>query len=171
MSSETKSRKYDNITAIDLLHQVSSMYSGTKKPHDYGTGETYTSTEMHLVKCISDHPGITVTELAYDYAKTKGAISQILKKLIEKDIILQKRPADAGDKRILLYLTERGEALNRAHLTYDETHAGETMNLVRSRHTDEEIDTAFEVIKTWLDCRRYIHEQRRIKKESKNEEV
>ena len=84
MSSDTKSRKYDNITAIDLLHQVSSMYSGTKKPHDYGTGETYTSTEMHLVKCISDHPGITVTELAYDYAKTKGAISQILKKLIEK---------------------------------------------------------------------------------------
>ena len=88
----------------------------------------------------------------------------------EKDIILQKRPADAGDKRILLYLTERGEALNRAHLTYDEAHAGETMNLVRSRHTDEEIDTAFEVIKTWLDCRRYIHEQRRIKKESKSEE-
>jgi len=170
MSANEQNRKYDNIAAIDLLHQVSSMYSGTKKPHDYGTGETYTSTEMHLVKCISDQPGITVTELAYDYAKTKGAISQILKKLVEKGIILQKRSADAGDKRILLYLTERGEALNRAHLDYDEKHAGETMNLVRSKHTDEEIDTAFDVIKTWLDCRRYIHEQRRMKKADENKQ-
>ena len=167
MSTDKRRRKYDNVAAIDLLHQVSSMYSGTKKPHDYGTGETYTSTEMHLVKCIGDHPGITVTELAYDYAKTKGAISQILKKLVEKNIIWQKRSADIGDKRLLLYLTERGEALNRAHLAYDEAHAGETMNLVRTRHTDDEIDTAFEVIQTWLDCRRFVHEKRRMKKAEK----
>ena len=75
--------------------------------------------------------------------------------------------ADIGDKRLLLYLTERGEALNRAHLAYDEEHAGETMNLVRTRHTDAEIDTAFEVIQTWLDCRRFVHEKRRMKKAEK----
>ena len=162
-------RKYDNVAAIDLLHQVSSMYSGTKKPHDYGTGETYTSVETHIVKCIADHPGITVTELAYDYAKTKGAISQILKKLIEKGLIVQK-PSEAGDKRIFLYLSPEGERLNEAHIRYDESHAGETLDLVRQEFTDREFDIAFDVIQCWLKCRRVVHERRRLARESQQKQ-
>ena len=158
-------RKYDNVAAIDLLHQVSSMYSGTKKPHDYGTGETYTSVETHIVKCIADHPGVTVTQLAYDYAKTKGAISQILKKLIEKGLIQQKPSEEPGDKRIFLYLTPAGEVLNEAHIRYDKAHAGETLDMVRQEFTDEQVDTAFDVIQCWLKCRRIVHEQRRLDRE------
>ena len=112
--SQTRGRKYDNVAAIDLLHQVSSMYTGTKKPHDYGTGDTYTSVETHIVKCIADHPGITLTQLAYDYAKTKGAISQILKKLVEKDLILQKPSDEPGDKRVFLYLSPPGRSAERS---------------------------------------------------------
>jgi len=165
------SRKYDNVAAIDLLHQVSSMYTGTKKPHDYGTGDTYTSAETHIVKCIADHPGITVTELAYDYAKTKGAISQILKKLIEKGLIQQKPSREPGDKRIFLFLTPEGEQLNEAHVRYDESHAGETLELVRKEFSDEQFDTAFDVIQCWLKCRRIVHEKRRLaqKKQAKDE--
>lgn len=160
-------KKYDNVAAIDVLHQVSSMYSGTKKPHDYGTGDTFTSVETHIVKCIADHPGITVTELAYDYAKTKGAISQIIKKLVEKKLIIQQPSKEAGDKRIFLYLSPEGETLNRAHIAYDAAHAGETMNLVREQVTDEEFDTAFRVLAVWLDCRRTVHERRRLAAENK----
>ncbi len=157
--------KYDNVAAIDILHQVSAMYSGTKKPHDYGTGDSFTSTETHLVKCVGDHPGITVTQIAYDYAKTKGAISQILKKLIGKDLIRQVPSEEPGDKRIFLYLTPRGEQLNANHISYDEVHAGETMDLVRKMHTSQEIDIAFDVLQSWLTCRRIVHEQRRIARE------
>lgn len=138
------------------------MYSGTKKPHDYGTGEIYTSTETHLVKCIADHPGITVTEIAYNYAKTKGAVSQILKKLIQKNLIIQKPSAESGDKRIFLYLTPLGEELNGKHIAYDETHGGETMDLVRQEYSSEEIDIAFDVLRCWLSCRRLVHERRRL---------
>ena len=169
--SQTRGRKYDNVAAIDLLHQVSSMYTGTKKPHDYGTGDTYTSVETHIVKCIADHPGITLTQLAYDYAKTKGAISQILKKLVEKELILQKPSDEPGDKRVFLYLSPQGEALNEAHISYDEVHAGETLDLVRKEFTDEEIDTAFDVIQCWLKCRRLVHEQRRVAREAKAKEA
>lgn len=168
--SQNSGRKYDNVAAIDLLHQVSSMYSGTKKPHDYGTGETFTSVETHIVKCIADHPGITVTELAYDYAKTKGAISQILKKLIEKGIILQKPSPEQGDKRIFLFLTPAGEKLNEAHVRYDEFHAGETLDRVRLEFTDEQFDTAFDVIQCWLKCRRIVHEERRLAREGRQKE-
>ena len=168
--AEGSGRKYDNVAAIDLLHQVSSMYSGTKKPHDYGTGDPYTSVETHIVKCIADYPGITVTELAYDYAKTKGAISQILKKLIEKGLILQKPSTESGDKRIFLYLTPEGEVLNEAHIRYDESHAGETLDLVRKEFSDEEFDIAFDVIQCWLRCRRAVHEKRRLAREGRQKE-
>lgn len=168
MKQRAGKNKYDNVAAIDLLHQVSAMYSGTKRPHDYGTGEDYTSTELHLVKCVADHPGITVTEIAYMYAKTKGAVSQILKKLVEKNLIQQKPSAEAGDKRIFLYLTPRGEQLNACHLAYDEVHAGETMDMVRSMHSSQEIDVAFDVLSSWLSCRRLVHERRRKQRKSAN---
>ncbi|MBQ9264978.1 MAG: MarR family transcriptional regulator [Clostridia bacterium] len=166
MKQPAQQPRYDNVAFTDLLHQVSAMYTGTKKPHDYGTGEDYTHTEVHLLKCIADHPGITVTEIAYDYAKTKGAISQVLKKLIDKDLILQKPSQEAGDKRIFLYLTPRGEALNACHIVYDESHSGETMNLLRQQHSPGEVDIAYEVLQTWLICRRKVHERRRLSRKA-----
>ena len=166
MKQTAGKNKYYNVAAIDLLHQVSAMYSGTKRPHDYGTGEDYTSTELHLVKCVADHPGITVTEIAYMYAKTKGAVSQILKKLVEKNLIQQKPSEEAGDKRVFLYLTDRGEELNACHLKYDEIHAGETMDMVRRLYSPQEIDIAFDVLNSWLSCRRLVHERRRRQRQS-----
>ncbi|MBQ9320820.1 MAG: MarR family transcriptional regulator, partial [Eubacterium sp.] len=117
--------------------------------------------EMHILKCIADNPGITVTKIAFDYAKTKGAISQILKKLIEKKLIIQKPSEEQGDNRIFLYISERGKELNACHIAYDELHAGETLDMVRKEFSPEQIDTAFDVLKCWLECRRNVHENRR----------
>ena len=61
--------------------------------------------------------------------------------------------------------------LNEAHIRYDEVHAGETLDLVRKEFTDEEIDTAFDVIQCWLKCRRLVHEQRRVAREAKAKEA
>ena len=52
-------KTYNNIEASDLLHQVSNLYVSTKTSQDYGTGEEYSSVEVHLLKAIVDHPGIT----------------------------------------------------------------------------------------------------------------
>ena len=166
MQEEKNRKTYDNLAAIDILHQVSAMYSGTKHPHDYGTGGAYTSTETHLLKCIADHPGITVTELAYNYAKTKGAISQVIKGLIQKGLIEQ-RPDDGRNNRILLYSTPQGDALNAAHIAYDEEHAGETLNFVREQFTQQEIDIAFSVLECWLVNRRFVHQHRREQRRRK----
>lgn len=44
---DEKARKsYNDVEAVDILHQVSNFYISTKVPHDYGTGEAYTSTEV-----------------------------------------------------------------------------------------------------------------------------
>ena len=58
---DEKARKsYNDVEAVDILHQVSNFYISTKVPHDYGTGEAYTSVEVHTLKHIADHHGKAV---------------------------------------------------------------------------------------------------------------
>lgn len=98
-------------------HQLQSMYE--KKQNDYGTGELYTSTEVHTVTHIEDHPGITVTQIAEDTFRTKSAVSQMVSKLEAKGLIRREQnPCNA--KQQLLYVTEKGLELSRCHKQYDE---------------------------------------------------
>ncbi len=152
-------KHYDNVEAVDILHQVSNFYVSTKMPMDYGTGELYTSVEVHMLKYIADHPGITVTELAIDYGKTKGAISQMLKKIEDKGLIYREQDL-SNDNRMLLYVTEKGELLDYVHRKYDMASFGESMNQVRALYSEEEIDLAFDILETWLNVRREVHQKR-----------
>lgn len=163
---EEKAKKsYNNVEAVDILHQVSNFYISTKVPHDYGTGEAYTSVEVHTLKHIADHNGITVTEISRDYGKTKGAVSQILKKVEGKGLIYRKVDPE-NENRFHLYLTEKGKELDEAHRRYDEVGFGESMDLVRDEFSEDEIDTAFSVLECWLDIRRKVQDKRNAKKKA-----
>ena len=152
-------KSYSDVEAVDLLHQVSSFYTSTKVPHDYGTGERHTSTEVYLLKYIADHPNITLTELAYDWGKTKGAISQLLKKLLAKGLI--ERSGSLGpDNRQPVRITEKGRELNRIHIAYDTMHFAESMDRVRERFDEHDINTAFTVLEYWLGVRREVQRER-----------
>lgn len=149
----------DDVTACDILHQMSSFYTGTKKPHDYGTGEAYTAWETHVIKYIADHPGVTLTDMALAFGKTKGAFSQIVNRLVARGLIV-KNKAEGMDNRQFLELSEKGLELNAAHEHYDAIHFGESMSVVRSQYTDEEVDKAFTILMCWLDARRALHKKR-----------
>lgn len=163
MPSVRKKKSYSNAEAVDILHQVSSLYILTKKPHDYGTGAVYTATEVHTLKHIADCPGITVTQLACDYGRTKGAISQMLKKLEEKGLIF--REVDPKNDNIAhVYPTPKGERLNCEHQKYDNLRFGDSMDQVRRLYTREEIDMTFSVLESWLEVRRQVQQQRLAQK-------
>ncbi|MCC8059507.1 MAG: MarR family winged helix-turn-helix transcriptional regulator [Clostridiales bacterium] len=152
-------KEYSDVEAVDIIHQVANFYINTKTAHDYGTGEEYTSVEVHTLKHIADNPGITVTELARDNGKTKGAISQILKKIEAKGLV-ERHQSSGRDNRILLYLTDKGRILDEAHRKYDEISFGESMGQVREVYSKEEINLTFSVLETWLGIRREIQEKR-----------
>ena len=153
---------------MDILHHVSSLYILTKRPHDYGTGEVYTATEVHTLKHIADNPGITVTQLACDYGRTKGAISQMLKKLEKKGLIFR-RSDPKNDNIAHLYPTPEGDRLNCEHQKYDNIRFGESMDQVRKLYTSEEIDTTFSVLETWLSVRRQVPQQRFAQKKQQKD--
>lgn len=154
-----KKKTFNDIEAADVLHQVSNLYVSTKTSQDYGTGEEYSSVEVHLLKAVVDHPGITPSELADFSGRTRGAVSQNLKKLENKGLLSRKTLMDSAGK-VQLCVTEKGRELDRQHQMYDAVHFGETMDIVRENFSQEEIDTAFRVLEGWLQARRSVHKKR-----------
>jgi len=101
----------------DRYQQIGLLYSTDL--HDYGTGELYTSTEVHMVTRIEDNPGITAVKIAEDTARTKSAVSQMLSKLETKGLIYREQDPD-NRRQHLLFVTEKGRELSRCHKEYDE---------------------------------------------------
>ena len=81
---------YSAADMADILHRAAMLYMASNLPTDYGTGDMYTSVEVHMLRYIIDHPGRTVTDLSQDWDKTKAAISQMMKRLEEKELIVRR---------------------------------------------------------------------------------
>ena len=101
----------------DRYDQIGTDYR--KALHDYGTGELYTPTEVHMVTRIEENPGITAVKIAEDTFRTKSAVSQMLSKLEGKGLIYKEKDPGNG-KQQLLYVTAKGRHLSLCHKAYDE---------------------------------------------------
>lgn len=74
--------------------------------------------EVSLITLIGQFNGINVTDLAAKYGATKGAISKMVKNLVQKNLV-QKQRTLANEKEVLLSLTDTGLAIyaeKEAHL-------------------------------------------------------
>lgn len=140
----------------DIMHRASSMYMASNFPIDYGTGELYTPVEVHMLKYIADHPGKTVTELSYEWDRTKAAVSQMLKKMEQKELVYKENAKDNLRKQCF-YLTPKGERLHQYHLHYDQKIFGETLQMLGGLCTQEEIETCFRVLEQYIKVRQKKH--------------
>lgn len=85
-----------------------------KTPVDYGIDEKLFTSEIHMIEAIGKHADINVTELAGIMGVTKGAISQMVTKLMKKKLV-KKIKGTRNDKEVILQLTSRGEAAFNGH--------------------------------------------------------
>ena len=85
-----------------------------KKPQEYCNGLMLTQPEIHTVAIIGDQEGINVTKLAGLRGITKGAASQMIYKLVEKELV-EKRVSPNSDSEINLYLTKKGKKARAEH--------------------------------------------------------
>ncbi|MCC8027188.1 MAG: MarR family transcriptional regulator [Clostridium sp.] len=117
MNSDKKNKRYIqhmNITNRLInqrpgrMTQLASLLNRfASQPQDLGNGETITMVEGGILMYIATSPGTTNAILCEQFGRTKGAISQLTKKLETKDYILREaNPADA--KSSLLYPTLKG---------------------------------------------------------------
>ena len=97
-----------------LFRIVNKMLALEKSPVDSGSGEMLTMQEIHTLVAVAKEPGINVTSLAHRGGVTKGAVSQMIKKLSAKDYVRRMRPI-GDDREICLFLTDKGSSAARRH--------------------------------------------------------
>nr|WP_242704524.1 MarR family transcriptional regulator [Enterococcus sp. 665A] len=74
----------------------------------------YTSSEVHCVEFIGNHPLSNVTQLAEGMYMTRGAISKLTKKMVKKGLIESYQKPD-NKKEIYFDLTEQGKRVFQIH--------------------------------------------------------
>ncbi len=135
----------------DILYRLVMWLSDyMSKANDYGTGQLMNMVEIHTLTAIEENPGITVTEISKTWNKTKGAVSQTVTKLASKGFVSKvKLPENA--KTVLLFPTESGKTLSKAHKTSDAIDLTKGMEYLLKKHTMEEIDVFYRVANTYLE--------------------
>ncbi|MFT3985585.1 MAG: MarR family transcriptional regulator [Lachnospiraceae bacterium] len=70
--------------------------------------------EIHLIDFIGNNSGCCVSDIAKSMQVTKGAVSQIVKKLEKKGYVV--KTDDAGNKaKVIVRLTEKGRIAFNGH--------------------------------------------------------
>jgi len=103
-----------------------------------GTLQRYTFSEISCIEYIGNNPDSNVTKLADLFYMTRGALSKMTKKLINKGIIESYQKPD-NKKEIYFRLTEQGEVIFNIH---DEMHNKfiERDKVVFEQITEEQIN-------------------------------
>jgi DNA-binding MarR family transcriptional regulator len=103
--------------AYDSLSLAFAMIELDKKTRYYGTDVPIFHSEIHVIMAIAEHSGIHVGGLADILGVTKGAVSEILKKLERKALVI-KEIDDLNLSRYSLILTEKGKKAHNNHMKY-----------------------------------------------------
>ena len=85
-----------------------------KTPRRYGTDELLYTSELTMIESLGYRPGVNVTEYAENHGITKGAVSQLVKKL-EKKGLVERYKNPTNQKEVLLKLTMKGEIAFHKH--------------------------------------------------------
>ena len=106
---------YDKL--LDLLIQLLEAEKLFEKNHKSQTGalfEEFSISEMHCVDFIFKTELPNVTKLSEKMNITKGGVSKIIKKLIEKNAI-ESFSVDTNKKEIYYKLTNKGKEVFKLH--------------------------------------------------------
>jgi DNA-binding MarR family transcriptional regulator len=105
-------------STIHLFLSVMNRYiASEKRPCDYGVGSILYRSEIHTIEAIGKHKQINVTELSSYLSVTKSAISQMIDKLIKKEMV-DKKVLSKSDTEVALTLTPKGEIVYYKHEKY-----------------------------------------------------
>jgi DNA-binding MarR family transcriptional regulator len=102
---------------IDLFIKILHLYSIIgRKPKDYGTGDLLYFTEVHTIEVVGRNNGVNMTRLAEIMGVTKGAISQTIRKLVHKNLIVKTN--NNNMKEINLKLSGKGRKVLKAQASF-----------------------------------------------------
>lgn len=133
-----------------LIEQFMRITSTINELHSsqisFNCGVPLTLGEIHLIECIGKHEGMNVTEIAKILGNTRGAVSQMAKKLENKGLIDKKMKED-NNKEILLTLSKVGNEIFIEHEKFHDSLYGEVLSSLDGA-TQENIDIIKNILNT-----------------------
>lgn len=148
-SSVNKSYKKLSSKA-DLVYSFVCLYNQyIHSSHNYGGHYNFTMMEIHTLSYVEDNPGITSTELAKMWHKTKSAVSQTVKKLVEHGYLMR-QTTDSNNKTVHLYVTPAGEQISQIHKHYDVEDITQTNDFLVGRCGQQAVDNFYTVLQEYL---------------------
>lgn len=106
---------------------------------DYGTGILFTQSEIHIIESIGIYDGINITELAKLKRKTKGAVSQMIYKLVDKGVV-EKTVSKNSDAEVSLTLTDFGKKAYEGHSQFHKNAGHEVFDALRNMSEESYCD-------------------------------
>jgi len=106
-------------TLEELFLKILHLYTVIgRKPKDYGTGDLLYLTEVHTIIMVGKNEELNMTKLAEMMGVTKGAISQTVRKLTAKNLIVKLKNT-SNNKEFNLKLTEKGRIVYSKQEAYN----------------------------------------------------
>lgn len=136
----------------DTYRLINKYNQKAKTAKHYGTADLLYSAEVHMIEMIGFYEVITTTKLAEKLNITKGAVSQITRKLLEKDLIM-KIPSTEKNNEVLISLTDKGRIVYSYHQNMHKEML-KKIDLVLSNLSDEgkmSLDQIIQIIDESLD--------------------
>jgi DNA-binding MarR family transcriptional regulator len=104
--------------------------------------------ERHMLDKIGDHPALNVTDFAKALGVTKGAVSQVVKKLEGKGVV-RRYKSGTNEKEVFLELTETGRKIYLEHKKTNDKTLEPLLDELK-KHPDDKIKFLIEMFK-WID--------------------
>lgn len=106
-----------------------------RQPHHFGTAGPLTPSEIHTIEAIGTESGVLMSELAARLGITKGAVTQLIARLEDKELV-RRSPHPQDARGSVISLTESGREAYNAH---ENVHL-EFYNQLRSQLSGQEIE-------------------------------
>jgi DNA-binding MarR family transcriptional regulator len=107
----------DCLLSDKFFSLINSIYNEHKIPKDYGVGGDLYFSETKLIDVIYNNPNINAGEYSNILGITKGALTQLMNKLIQKKLAFS-YTKDGNKKEKYYTLTSLGEKARKAHLEH-----------------------------------------------------
>lgn len=104
---------------METIYETSRLISSYENiPRKYGTDDELYMIEVHTLNLIGDQVKTTTTEIAEIKNCTKSAVSQMVDKLIKKDLVVKYRNPD-NYRELNIELTPKGKLVYDYHKKLD----------------------------------------------------
>jgi DNA-binding MarR family transcriptional regulator len=92
-----------------------------RKAFDFGMDMDLFPAEIHMLTTVAMQEGVGVTALAEEFGTTKGAVSQLVAKLVKKGLLVKEQDPEHG-ARVVIRTTELGQIASDNHLAFHREH-------------------------------------------------